>query len=455
MKLASINPSNYQVVGEVEISTQEEIIAKVALARKAQKAWHDLGISGKVALMRKVAQKIEEYRGKIVSLSAEEMGMPVTQVDEDVTFSIEYLNSYCDTAETHLASVVTLETETEIHEVFHEPYGVAACIAPWNFPLANWVWQCGQNLVSGNTVVFKHSEECPLMGKLIEEMINSVLPEGVFNEVYGGGEVGELLINQDVNLICFTGSTKTGALINEAAARRFIPTIMELGGSAPGIIFEDADIEEIKGTIYSTRFTNCGQMCDALKRLIVHESKVEEVVNALSDLLKIKILGDAADKTTDIGPLVAKRQLELLEAQVADAVTKGAMIELGGKQPANNLGAFYEPTLITSPNPEMRIWQEEVFGPVLLIVGFKDEAQAIRMANHTQYGLGAYIFTKDINRFTRVAKQIESGMVAHNNVSYVNPHNPFGGYKMSGGGREHAQFGFGEVTQIKVIASEK
>lgn len=454
--LVSTNPSkNYQPVGGVEFSTPKEVTTKVASAYKAKDAWCELGVIGRIDLLRKVSAKFAENKERFARLEAEEMGMPITEALDDFDFGLDYLNSYLDTGEKHLKPVVTLENDQEIHEVFYEPYGVAACIVPWNFPFANWVWQCGQNLVAGNTVVFKHSEETPLCGKLIEEIVNSILPKGVFSEVYGDGSVGEQLINQDVSLICFTGSSATGIKIKQAAAGRLLPTCLELGGSAPGIVFEDANVDEVLGTIFSARFMACGQMCDALKRLIVHESKIDEVSNKLTALIKSKKIGDALDKQTNIGPLVAKRQLDLLEAQVKDALDKGAQAVVGGQKPTGLEGAYYEPTLLRGVTQDMRVWQEEVFGPVLPIVSFSSEEEAVKLANDTKYGLGAYVFTKDNERFLRIAQKLESGMVSQNSLSYINVCNPFTGYKMSGGGREHAQFGFEDVTQIKVIAREK
>jgi succinate-semialdehyde dehydrogenase/glutarate-semialdehyde dehydrogenase len=454
-KVVSTNPSTYQTVGEIVASTTEEIKAKVDAAHSAKNAWRELDVTGRVELLRKVSAKFTENKERFAKLEAEEMGMPIKEALEDFDFSLDYLNSYLDTAEEHLKSVVTLENDTERHEVFKEPYGVVACIVPWNFPFANWVWQCGQNLVAGNTIVFKHSEETQLCGKMIEEIVNSILPEGVFNEVYGDGSVGEQLVNQGVNLVCFTGSSATGVKIKQAVASRLLPVCLELGGSAPGIIFEDADVEEVAGTIFTARFMACGQMCDALKRLIVHESKADEVIAKLTSLINEKKIGDASDNQTDFGPLVAERQLKLLEEQVADATNKGAKVIVGGKKPAGLNGVYYEPTLLTNITNDMRVWQEEVFGPVLPIVTFATEVEALEKANDTKYGLGAYVFTADNERFMRVAHQLESGMVSQNTLSYINTCNPFTGYKMSGGGREHAQFGFDDVTQIKVIAKEK
>ncbi len=456
MKLTSTNPSqNYQPIGNIHISTAEDVAAKVLAARKAQKAWQNLGVTGRVEVLRNVGRRLADSAERICALEAQEMGMCLQETREDFKATLEFWNSYLDTAEAALKPVITIETDSEVHELHRVPRGVVACIVPWNFPLANFVWQCGQSLVAGNTIVFKHSEETPLCGQLIEELLNAELPEGVFNEVYGDGTVGKLLIEQEIDFICFTGSSATGRQIAESAGRRLIPASMELGGSAPGIVFDDADIPAVIEGIYFPRFINNGQACDGLKRLIVHESKYDEVVKALGDLIRTKKIGDASDENTDLGPLVARRQLELLEAQVADAVAKGATVLLGGKRPDGLQGAYYEPTLLAGVTPDMRVWQEEVFGPVLPIVTFDNEDKAIRMANHTMYGLGGYIFTSNEERFKRVAMQLETCMVGQNNLVYIRPENFFGGTKQSGSGREHGLEGFHEVTQSKQIAREK
>lgn len=341
-------------------------------------------------------------------------------------------------------------------KVFREPLGVAAVIIPWNFPLSNFVWGCGQNLIAGNTVVLKHSEETPLFGKLIEEIVGgSGLPEGVFNEIYGDGKVGDYLVHQDINLISFTGSTKVGKYLYKVAGEKFIKAVMECGGSAPGVVFEDADLDSVIEVIYGNRFTNCGQMCDALKRLIVHKNRFDEVVERLKSKLESLKVGEPENESTDIGPLVAKRQLELLEDQVTDAIKKGAKVVTGGSRPKNLKGAYYTPTILTDVKTNMKVWKEEVFGPVLPIVSFKTDEEAVNLANDTNYGLGAQLYTKDKSRALRIAPKLESGMVCINTASYMNPCTPFGGYKDSGIGKEHGKFGFHELTQIKVVAMEK
>lgn len=455
-KIISTNPSKgYEIVGEVEFSTEEEIKQKVERAKSAFKSWKDIGLEERVSLLRRVTEVIADKKDDLAKQATQEMGMPISQTRFDIDDGLRYFNWYLDNAEKYLSPEVIYKDDQAINKVFYEPLGVAAVISPWNYPLSNFVWGAGQNLVVGNTVVFKHSEECPLFGKLLEEIITPILPEGVFNEIYGDGTVGDLLLHQDIDLISFTGSSRAGKQLYKVAAERFIKIVLEMGGSAPGIIFEDADVDEVLETIYSARFSNCGQMCDALKRLIVHESKYDEVVQKLKTVLSSKKVGDPLDESTDIGPLVAKRQLELLEEQVKDAVDNEAEVVTGGKRPEGLDGAYYEPTILTKVTKDMRVWQEEVFGPVLPVIQFKTEEEAIELANDTKYGLGAYVYTQDKERALRVASKINTGMVSINNTSYIQPCSPFGGTKESGLGREHGKFGFAELSNIKVVSTEK
>lgn len=457
MKLTSTNPGkNYEIIGEVEISSEEEIKEKVEKAKIMQTQWKEIGLEERVKNLRRVTEEILKRKEDLAQLAIKEIGMPISQTRFDIEDAVRYFNWYLDNAEKYLFPEIVYEDSGIINKVYYEPIGVVAVISPWNYPLSNFVWGAGQNLIVGNTVVFKHSEECPLFGKLLEEIIQSCnLEEGVFSEVYGDGKIGELLVHQDIDLISFTGSSRAGKQLYKIAAEKFIKIVLEMGGSAPGIIFEDADIDKVLETIYSVRFSNCGQMCDALKRLIVHESKYDEVLQKLQTLLSSKKVGDPLEESTDIGPLVAQRQLELLEEQVKDAVDKGAEIITGGKRPEGLEGAYYQPTILTKITKDMNVWQEEVFGPVLPIVSFKTDEEAVELANDTKYGLGAYVYTSDKEKALRIASQINTGNVSINNSSYIQPCSPFGGNKESGLGREHGKFGFAELTNPKVISMEK
>lgn len=456
MNIQSVNPSTQELLGEVTISTKVEVEQKVLAARKALPIWKELGIPGRVAALRKVVHNLTTRQEEFASLISNEMGMPITQSVHDVSGAVDYFNWYLDNAEKYLSPEVTYMDDSQIHEVHYEPVGVVAAITPWNFPASNVVWMIGQNLIVGNTVVLKDSEEVPLCGKLIEEVfVAAGLPDGVFTEVYGKGDIGDYLVHQDIDMICFTGSTATGHHLYKVAAEKFIRVFLELGGSAPGIVLKDAQVEKVIDTIYANRFDNCGQICDGLKRLIVHESKLDEVVKLLTQKLKDVTVGDASKKNTDIGPLVSQKQRDVLTQQVKDALQKGAKVIFKKELSPDLKGFFYPPTLLTHITPDMEVWKEEVFGPVLPIVTFTTDEEAIALANDTKYGLGGYIFTEDKKRFEKVASHIQTGMIQVNNTGYVKPPSPFGGCKFSGIGREHGKFGFHELSNIKVIAKEK
>lgn len=455
-KMVSINPSNNEILGKVESSSEGEVKSKVKKANETKLVWKELGVEERVELLKKVVSAVLARKDELAVLASKEMGMPISQSRADLQDGVNFFNWYFDNASKFLSPEVVYEDDKLTQTVFYEPIGTAAVITPWNFPMSNFVWGTGQNLVIGNTVVYKTSEECPLFGKLLEEIINSTgLPDGVFSEIYGDGVVGDLLVHQDINLICFTGSTKVGKQLYKIGGEKFIKVVCELGGSAPGIVFPDADLDSVIDVIYGNRFTNCGQMCDALKRLLVHQDIFDEVINRLKSKVKSVRIGNAGEETTDVGPLVSKKQLELLEEQVKDATGKGAKVITGGKKPAGLNGAYYEPTILTDITKEMRVWQEEVFGPVLPVGVFDSDEEAIRMANDTKYGLGSYIYTQDKKKATSVASRIDAGMVSINTASYINACSPFGGYKDSGIGREHGKFGFAELAQVKVVAQEK
>jgi succinate-semialdehyde dehydrogenase / glutarate-semialdehyde dehydrogenase len=433
------------------------LLSRTKKAKLAQAKWATLSLTDRCKAIASFVKVSDSRAEEIAKLIAEETGRPLESAKDNVAGGINYLNGYLEIAEQHLAPQITFETDTELHRVYREPWGVIACICPWNYPFMNVAWQCGQALIAGNTVVYKNSEENPLFAKLLVELFaESDIPDGVFNVVYGEGQVGEWLVRSDVNMISFTGSTQTGKKLTKIAGEKFVPILTELGGSAPLIVFEDKEVtDELAEFIWGRRFKNAGQACDAVKRLIVHKSKFNDVVEKLRTNIASKKTGDALDVATDIGPLVAKRQLEKLEHQVKDAKDKGAKVEIGGSRPKGLKGAYYEPTVITNISRDMRVWREEVFGPVLPVIAFSSIDEAIELANDTEYGLGAHVMTNDNELFARVAQKLQSGMVAQNEIMYWHPRNPFGGYKQSGMGRTHGEYGFHEVTQVKLVSEQK
>ncbi len=456
-KLISTNPAkNYEVIGEVEISTDEEISGKVNSANKAKITWKEMGIEKRIELLKPILEDFKDRADEIAVLATKETGRAISESKSAVNGHINKLKWFLDNAELALSEEITHEDNESIHKIVYDPIGLAAVITPWNHPFGMFVWGVIPNLLAGNTVVFKISEECPLVGKLIEKvMFSHELPKGVFSEIYGAGDVGWKLVQENIDLIWFTGSTKVGQQLYKLAGEKFIKVILELGGSNPCIVFEDVDVQKIVSKIYTKRFKLCGQTCDALKRLIVHESIADELIEALKKEIESKNIGDPKNQDTDIGSLAANRQLVLLEDQMKDALSKGAKIITGGRYPKNVTGAFYLPTLLIDINKNMRIWNEEVFGPVLPIITFKTEEEAIALANDTIYGLGSIVFSKDLKRAKRVASKIDTGTIEINNAIHWLSCNPFGGYKKSGMGREHGNVGFRELCQIKVISMEK
>ncbi len=456
-KIKSFNPYNLELLGEVTSSTNRDVEQKVQDARTASNMWREIGVRKRVELMREVYEKLWQRKEEIAKLDSQEMGFPIAQCREfNLGDGFRYFKWNLDNAEKYLSSEITQEDNKTISTVYYEPRGVTAVIQPWNFPFCQWSWGVVTSLLVGNTVIYKPSEEVPLSAKLLEEIINGCnLPKGILSFIYGDGKVGEYLVTQNIDMIVFTGSIKTGKRLYKIASEKFIPILLELGGSAPGIVFADVDINSTVETIFWQRFTNCGQTCDGLKRLIIHDTISEKLISLLKTKLESSVLGDPLKEETQFGPLVAERQLILLESQVKDAVYKGAKIITGGKRAKNLKGYFYEPTILTDITSDMRVWQEEVFGPVLPIRTFKKESEALDLANNTTFGLGSYLYTKDKSRTQRVASHLEVGMVSVNGANYVLPMNPFGGYKTSGMGREHGKYGFHELCNIKVIAINK
>ncbi len=456
-KIVSLNPSNYEIIGQIEPSTHQEIDQAVSDAHAAQPAWARLTITERIAFLERVYQEFVGKKEAMLSIIPQEMGMPVSVCMFEIEAGLRYLRGYLDYAQAWLAPEVIYEDATEIHYLYCEPRGVAGVSVPWNYPFSNFIWGVMQNLVVGNTVVFKHSEESIFTSKLFQEIMQAAeLPHGVVNTIYGTGiEAGDYLMNSAVDLIWFTGSTPVGKHIYQVAAKKLIPAILELGGSAAGIVFQDADLAMTIPSIYLNRFINSGQTCDALKRLIVHASIFDTVVAELKKVVASKKIGPANDPTTDIGPLVAERQVVALQEQVDDALQKGAKIIVGGRRPQGLQGAYYEPTLLINIAPDMKVWNQEVFGPVLPIVPFNTHEEAIALANDSLYGLGGFVYTNDAQRALEVSKALQTGNISVNGASYVIPQDPFGGYKQSGLGREHGKTGLRELMQLKVIAMKK
>jgi succinate-semialdehyde dehydrogenase / glutarate-semialdehyde dehydrogenase len=431
-------------------------MATIAAAREAFPSWSHMPVSERVTVLREVYDAILASKETLAQSVSAEMGMPIKLARDEVGYGISYFAWYLDHTEEALSPTITHETESEIHTVTYEPKWVIAAITPWNYPVMLWAWACIQPLLAGNTIVWKISKETILTGKLIADIVaNTSLPPWVWSEVYGDGSIWDLLTDGDIDGITFTGSTNVGNHLGEKSMKKNITAVMELGGSAPGIVCADADIDSVIETIYFMRFSNSGQMCDGLKRLIVHESRYDELVAKLRDTLMKKKIWDAMDETTDIWPLVSESQLHHIAEQYDDALAHDANILAQLPIPTWLSGAYFPPTVLGNITRDMKVWKEEVFGPILPVVTYSTQEEAIELANDTIYGLGAYVFTESVTTFDAIARELKTGMVQMNNVNYCIPADPFGGYKASGVGREHGRWGFHELIDIKVTSRPK
>ena len=440
------------------MSTQQEVKEVVKKAKEAFGQWKDLSVIERIEYVKRFKAKVVENKEKIAKLTTLEMGKPLQQSIDDVEGELEFLDYHIKKAPEYLADEIVLEQGKEQFRVTYEPYGVCACITPWNFPLSMANSGVIPALIAGNTVILKPSEYTTLTQKMVIDLLQeSGIPDGIANLLVGDGEVGKMLIDEPIDLVWFTGSTKVGQEIYKKCGEKFIKALLEMGGSSPGIIFADADLDVAMDNLYWGRFLNCGQVCTAIKRLFVEKSVCEKVVKLFVDKLRTLKIGNPMEKI-DIGPLVSQKQLKLLEEQVADAVSKGAKVEIGGKRREETefaKGNYFQPTILTNVNFDMRVLTEEVFGPVLPILPFETEKAAVDLANNTEYGLSAEVYTTDIKKGERIAKQLQAGTVAINTDDFFKPECPFGGYKKSGMGREYGEIGMREFCQAKVIAVVK
>ncbi|MCL2771296.1 MAG: aldehyde dehydrogenase family protein [Firmicutes bacterium] len=455
MKIQSKNPSrNHEVMATFDETTKEECVVIVEKAKAAFKGWKETPIKERIKLLEVARDSMWEKREDLARFISLEMGKPITQAESEVSGGIKRMAWDLENVEKYTAPEVTFENETEKHVVTYEPRGVALVITPFNYPFTQVMGAIWQNLLVGNVVVLKPCVSTPQFNKLLEETFKN-LPKGVITFVHAGRDVGAYLSEQDFDMLHFTGSTSVGRNLAKIAAEKLIPIHLELGGSAPGIILEDADIEEATRLAYFRRFNNAGQVCTGLKRLIVQETVFDRVIAKLKELAEAEVIGDAIDRKTTLGPVVNEAALKYIEEQVKDAVSQGATVIYGAKRPKGLEGSYYQPTILAGTVTSSKIWVEETFGPVLPVVSFKTIEEAIALANDSEYNLAAYVYTNDKKAYERIAKELTSMNTTVNELHFANPYNPFGGTKSSGVGRIRGKWGFRELTNIRVITSFK
>lgn len=456
----SKNPATGETLGLVPHSTTEQVTQAVAAAKAAQPAWAARPDAERKALMMEVAQVIKANADYLAEWVTREQGKPLGGVGPDQVPGSRFELWGCEVwtqvpASLDMPAEVVFEDDTRRDVVHRKPFGVIAAIAPWNWPLLIAIWQVMPSLRAGNTVVLKPSEYTSIGTLELVRLIAKILPPGVLNTVSGPGDVGAALVEHpDINKIMFTGSTVTGARIAATAARNVVPTTMELGGNDAAIVLPDADPKAIAMGLFWGAFLNMGQTCAAAKRLYVPENLHDAVVAELKALAEAMPMGNGMEPGIAMGPIQNRMQYDKVVALVEQAKAGGATIVCGGQEPGGP-GNFYPITLVTDIEDGASLVDQEQFGPVLPIIKYTDVESAIASANRLDVGLGASVWSSDVERAAAVASRIQAGTVWINQHGMVHPMVPFGGVKRSGWGVEFGVDGLKAVTQPQVISVKK
>ena len=430
----------------------------VAAARKAFRApsWKRLSGTERAALMTRLADLVGQHAEVLATIETLDNGKPyAVSLNDDVAELQAVLRYYAGYADKNFGQVIDVGPNKLAYTV-KEPLGVCGQIIPWNYPLDMAAWKLGPALCCGNTVVLKPAEQTPLSALYLATLIKEAgFPPGVVNVVNGyGSEAGAALVKHpDVDKIAFTGSTSTGKEVMKMASGTMKNITLETGGKSPLIVFEDADLEQATAWSHGGIMSNQGQICTATSRILVQEPVYDRFVELFKTAVtNVSVLGDPFEDSTYQGPQVTRAQYERVLGYIQSARDEGATVAMGGEAaPQNGKGFFIAPTIFTDVKPSMKIYREEIFGPCVSIVPFRTEAEALEMANDTTYGLGAAVFTKDLVRAHRVAREIEAGMVWVNSSNDSDFRVPFGGAKQSGIGRELGEAGLAAYSNLKSI----
>ncbi len=446
-----INPSTEEIIGSTPAGTKEDVDLAVKAAKEAFQGWSETSLEERLSYIENLAAKLGERSAEIGELISQEVGMP-----GNMSMMIQ-----AGLPATTTASISGTAREFPFEEtigrslVTREPIGVVGCITPWNYPLHQIMAKVAPAMAVGCTVVLKPSEVAPLNAFLLAEIIDELnFPKGVFNLVSGVGPVvGEAIAaHPDVDMVSFTGSTRAGTRVAEIAAANVTRVHQELGGKSANIILDDADLSAAIPSAVGACFLNSGQTCSALTRLLVPSSKMEEAAELAAQAAAGFTVGPADDETSKLGPLVSQMQWDRVQSYIQTGIDEGATLVTGGLGKPDGLdsGYFVQPTVFANVKNSMKIAQEEIFGPVLSIIGYEDDDDAIQIANDSDYGLSGGVWSSDNERALKVAKKLRTGEVDMNG-SFLNTDAPFGGYKKSGNGRELGRFGMDEFVEAKQI----
>jgi acyl-CoA reductase-like NAD-dependent aldehyde dehydrogenase len=438
-----LNPATGEVVDSVPRGTTEDVNTAVQVAASAFPGWWDTPAAKRGAILYQAVQAIRDNVAELAHLLTCEQGKPLKEAHMEIHRFAYTIEHYAGLAKNLRGGYVPNLDDKAHGLIIKRPYGVCAAIVPWNFPVSLMGNKVGPALVAGNTMVVKPAETTPLTDlKVIEIMTRAGLPPGVLNVVTGQGSVvGQALLEHpDVAKVGFTGSTEVGRHVMASAAQTIKRVTLELGGSDPIIVCDDADIDKAVSATSVGRFFNCGQACLAIKRIFVFEAVADEFTDKLVTKVNKLTVGPGTETGVRLGPLHTNGQRAEVAAQVQDAVDRGATVLTGGRPPEGQKyekGSFYLPTVLTNVDPNSKMLTEEVFGPAVPIVPVKDLDEAIAQANSSIFGLGSSIWTRDLDKATRAAEQLEAGYTWINSVTKIYDELPFGGFKQSGVGQEH------------------
>jgi acyl-CoA reductase-like NAD-dependent aldehyde dehydrogenase len=451
--LQAFNPASGTVIAAVPNASKEDLDAAVASAVKAFAQWRTTSVATRAAALNAIADALEKNAEAFMALLTKEQGKPRAGAEWEILGSVIWLR---EIAKQTLPDEILEETNDRRVITRYSPLGVVGAITPWNFPVLLAVWKIAPALMAGNTIVVKPSPFTPLCTLKLGELCRTLLPKGVFNVVSGSDELGKwMTAHPDIAKIAFTGHTETGKHVMRSAAGTLKRITLELGGNDPAIVLPDVDAKQVAPQLFWAAFQNCAQFCNATKRLYVHADVYDDVLRELVAFAKTQKVGDGAQSDTAIGPIQNQPQFEKVKEYFDDCRSNGHRFALGGEIDRNAKGWFIPVTLVDNPPEDSRIVQEEPFGPILPILKWRDEADVIRRANDTIYGLGASVWGADLDAVQRIGAQLEAGTVWLNEVHQYSPYQAFGGHKQSGIGCENSLHGLMEYTNWHTITLNK
>ena len=453
LTLAVHNPANNRLLTEVSMADAAACQRAIDAANQAQSSWQATPAKTRSQLLRKWLDLIVANRQDLAQLLTAEQGKPLAEALAEVDYGADFVEWFAEEAKRIYGDVLNLPERDRRGLVLRRPVGVVAAITPWNFPNAMITRKVAPALAAGCSVILKPAESTPLSALALAELAaRAGIPPGVFNVIVGDPiMIGETLTSSTkIQKLTFTGSTRVGKILLRQCADTVKRTSMELGGNAPMIVFDDADLEVAVKATMASKFRNSGQTCVCTNRLLVHADICDEFVAKLQQQMAQITLGDGSEAGTTQGPLIDQQAAQGVAQKVDQAVQQGAKIVTGGKN--DTLGeCYYPPTLLTEVTEKMAIFDQEIFGPVLPVITFTSEAEAIALANNTRYGLAAYFITQDQSRAWRVAEALDYGMTAVNEGAISSEMMPFGGVKESGHGREGSKYGLDDYTELKYV----